>query len=236
MKHLIHIIFLSFSFNSPAQENDFKNLGEINDKTNAQEFFINNLVEKDTILSYTSRYEGLTNTEYFLKYKSTGNVSMKDVTEMDLRKKFYYEGDETKIIGKIFSIDIYSLSYEPYYYENLRFTNFDLFSDLNNESTSVIAYNHNENENEYYKFISSYKKKYPNFKTHNNKETFDYIFKSERNTVIIKKYKSSYREIDDSATKVEGEIEEVRVKTVNIKIFILSNNLNDNQTKFILQL
>ncbi len=233
MKQTFFFIFLNLPFIifSQTQNNQCKiSLNDLDLGMNVNTFFIEKIIKEDTDL-YSTEYNTKVNAiEAFKKYDETSNVSKSSLTEKDLEKEFYFEGDDKINIAQLYSITRYTEDDKLVCFQNIWFPRFSILATNNDKFVLLIAENRNVIEEDFKMLIKNLKKTNKlNITDSKNFET--YSFDSKTYYLIFKKAKTSYR--SESSIQIPGEPKEKIKKQIDLEFIILSKLANDKHLNWL---
>ncbi|WP_282629507.1 hypothetical protein [Empedobacter sedimenti] len=160
-------------------------------------------------------------------------ISQKNITEEDLKKEYYLEGDDQIKIGSLYSKNIYRESDQLICFKNLWFPTFSILKTNDDKFVALIAENRKLNESDFLTFIENIKKTAELKVNETNRYTiFEFDFKTYQ--IKIRKTKSSYRsESSVAVPTLNNEEKKKPSKIVDIEFLIINKTANEKHLNWL---
>lgn len=192
--------------------------------TKVSDYFLKNFLidEKTQYLDENKRI--VSAAEAFKIRGETEKFAKNNLTEKDLKKEFYFEDDDKKNIGYLYSKIRYVESDRTVCFGKLGFPTFTILSNNQDQFIAFIAESRSIPEEDFNELLNKLKKKY-NIKLTDTDRFEVYTLILEKNTIQFKKAKKSYRSQSSVAVPSypEGKIE-VYKPTVDITLLLISKS------------
>ena len=193
---------------------------------NVNTFFVEKIIKEDKNL-YSTEYGTTINAiEAFKKYNQTLNVDKRNLTEEDLDKEFYLDGDDKINVAQLYSITRYTEDDKLVCYQNIWFPFFRILATNDDKFVALIAENRKVVQEDFKELIENLKKsnklntiESENFETH----SFDF----DTYYLKFKIAKPSYR--NESSIQMPSEPKEKVEKTIDLEFVILSKSASVNR-------
>ena len=154
-------------------------------------------------------------------------ISKKNITEEDLKKEYYLEGDDQIKIGSLYSKNIYRESDQLICFKNLWFPTFSILNTNDDKFIALIAENRKLNESDFLTFIENIKKTAELKVNETNRYTI-FEFNFETYQIRLRKTKSSYRsESSVAVPSLNNEEKKKPSKIVDIEFLIINKTANE---------
>ena len=227
MKQIIFTIILNIPFLifSQTQSNQCNiDLNNLDLGMNVNTFFIDKIVSKDQNLYSTEFGATINAIKAFKKYNQTHNVIKSNLTEEDLDKEFYFEGDDKIKIAQLYSITRYTENDKLQCYQNIWFPVFSILATNDDKFVALIAHNRKVEEEDFKLLIENLKKTNKlNTISSNKFETF--CFEFDTYYIKFKTAKLNYR--SESQIQISDESKEKVKKIIDLELIILSKLASD---------
>lgn len=225
----LFISILSFSQKEQAiKELDCTiDLSQINLNMNVENFFLENFINKDSLL-YQVEDKQINAKEYFAKYNKTYTIARNELTKKSINKSNYGADDDSLGIGKLYVLNRYSESDKLACFQNISFYTIDVLASTNDEFVALMAYNRKVNENDFNALIKKlndeYKVEISLFKGYK-----EYKYKAVNKNISLNVMNSSASIVSEPSFGNKSEAP----KYINVEIIILSTSANDNHIKWL---
>lgn len=197
---------------------------------NVHTFFIEKIINEDSDLYNTEYGTTINAAEAFKKYKETRNASKSNLTEKDLEKELYFEGDDKINIAQLYSITRYTEDDKLICYQNIWFPLFRILATNDDKFVALIAENRNVVEEDFKVLIKKLERTNKlNITDSENFETYSFEFDTYH--LKFKKVKPSYR--NESSIQMPGEPREKIKKTIDLEFIILSKSASDKHLNWL---
>lgn len=188
---------------------------------NALEFFQKNYFEKDNTIYHTESGSPMNASQAFNEYGFTYNIYQEWLTEKDLKKDYYYEGDEEIKIAQIYYTNRFTETSKVACYNNLWFNSLQILATDADHFIALIASNKRTLKEDFETLLFELSSK-TNIEKSDFKNFELYTFTFEDYAIQIKEFKQSYR--SESRVAVPGEkIQPI----VDIELLIISNSITE---------
>jgi hypothetical protein len=197
---------------------------------NVNAFFVEKIISEDANLYSTENGKTINSVKAFEKFKQTQKASISNLTEMDLEKKVYFEGDEKINIAQLYSINRYTEDDKLVCYHNIWFPTFKILATNDDKFIALIAENRKVVDDNFKTLIKKIEK--TNKLNITKSEKFEtYSFDFETHFLKFKIAKSSYR--NESNIQMPGESKDKVEKTIDLEFIILSKLASDKHLNWL---
>lgn len=225
---VFNIPFLIFGQN---QNNECKiPLTDLDLKMNVSTFFADKILTEDKN-QYTTEYgTALDAAAALKKYGKTYIASKTNLTEEDLQKEFYMEGDDKTKIAQLYSVNRYTEDDKLVCYQNIAFPSFKILATNDDQFIALLAENRKVDEEEFKTLIGNLEK--TNKLTMTQSDRFEtYSFDLRTYSLQFKQAKQSYR--SESSIQTPGNNPEKITKKIDLELVILSKKANDKHLNWL---
>lgn len=202
-------------------------LENIDLKMNVLQFLEKNFFEKDNMTYHTESGTPINASEAFKTYGLTYNIYKETITEKDLKKETYYEGDDLIEIAQLYYTGRYTETDKIACYDNIWFNSLKILATNEDQFVALIAENRRTLENDFEDILTELGKKTKSEKTDfKNYELFTFNF--EDYAIQVKKFKQSYR--SESRIATPGEIVQ---SLVDLELLFIVNSINEKHINWL---